>query len=120
MFDKYDTVSQKGCHHNHGYNFVNSWSIFKIRSLLQSAPNFQQFAYQVTHHALSMLPHDLGKLKNQKFALCMHEKHVSNVTFYHVSNRYLSNVMKISAQINTKQNNNILPFVRSLSLKLCS
>jgi len=41
-----------------------------------------------------MLLHYLGKLKNQKFALCMHVKHVSSVTFYHLFNRYLSNVMK--------------------------
>jgi len=66
-----------------------------------------------------MVLHYLGKLKNKKFALFMHIKHVSNVTFYHLSNRYLSNVMKISAKINTKQNNNILLFVYSLtSLKL--
>ena len=66
-----------------------------------------------------MVLHYLGKLKNKKFALFMHIKHVSNVTFYHLSNKYLSNVMKISAKINTKQNNNILLFVYSLtSLKL--
>jgi len=43
--------------------------------------------------------------------------------FYHLSNSYLSNVIKISAKINTMQNINILLFVRSLSLtslKLCS
>jgi len=47
----------------------------------------------------------------------MHVKHVSNVTFYHLSNRYMSNVMKISAKINTRpmQTDNILLFVRSLS-----
>jgi len=56
----------------------------------------------------------LENLKNQKFALSMHVKHVSNVTFYHLSNRYLPNVMKISAEINTMQNTNILLFVRSL------
>jgi len=56
----------------------------------------------------------LENLKNQKFALPMHVKHVSNVTFYHLSNRYLPNVMKISAEINTMQNINILLFVRSL------
>jgi len=38
------------------------------------------------------------------------------VTFYHLSNRYLPNVMKISAKIDTVQNTNILLFVRSLSL----
>jgi len=53
----------------------------------------------------------------------MNVKHVSNVTFYHLSNRYLSNVMKISSKINTMQNTNILLFVLSLSLtrlKFCS
>jgi len=108
--------SKKGCHPNHGYNFVNSWSICKILSLLQTAVNFQQNSYWVTHHTLSMLLHYIGKLKNQKFALCMHVKHVSSVIFYHLSNRYLPNVMKISAKINTVKNNNILLFVRLLSL----
>jgi len=46
----------------------------------------------------------------------MHIKHVSSVIFYHLSNRYLPNVMKISAKINTMQNINILLFVRLLSL----
>ena len=46
----------------------------------------------------------------------MHVKHVSGVIFYHLSNRYLPNVMKISAKINTMQNINILLFVRLLSL----
>jgi len=71
-----------------------------------------------------MLLHYLGKLKNQKFSLLMHIKHVPNATFYHLSNRQkMSNVMKISAKINTVQNINILLFVRSLpltSLKLYS
>jgi len=39
------TVSKKRCHHNHGYNFVNSWCICKILSLLQRAVNFQQNQY---------------------------------------------------------------------------
>ena len=43
---RFYTVSQKkGCHPNHGYNFVNSWSICKILSLLQRAVNFQQKSY---------------------------------------------------------------------------
>jgi len=46
----------------------------------------------------------------------VHVKHVSSVTFYHLSNRYLPNVMKISAKINTMQDIKILHFVRSLSL----
>jgi len=36
----------------------------------------------------------------------MHVKHFSSVTFYYLSNRYLPNVMKISAKINTMQNIN--------------
>jgi len=36
---------KKGCHPNHGCNFVNSWSICKILSLLQTAVNFQQNQY---------------------------------------------------------------------------
>jgi len=63
-----------------------------------------------------MLLHYLGKLKNRNFALFMHVKHVSNVTFYHLSNSYLSNVIKISAKINSMQNINILHFVCQLSL----
>ena len=118
------TVSQKRVPPpNHGYNFVNSWSICKILSLLQKALNLQQNRYLITHHTLSTLLHYFEKLKNQKFALCMHVKHVSSVTFYHLSNRYMSNVMKISVNINTMQDSNILLFVRSLfltSLKLCS
>jgi len=107
---------KKGCHPNHGYNFVNSWWICKILSLVQTAVNFQQNSYWVTHHTLSMLLHYLGKIKNQKFALCMHVKHVSSVIFCHLSNRYLPNVMKVSAKISTMQNINILLFVRLLSL----
>jgi len=99
--------SKKGCHPKHGYNFVSSWSICKILSLLQTAVNFQQNPCWVTRHTLSMLLHYLGKLKDQKFALCMHVKHVSSVIFYHLSNIYLPNVMKISAKINTMQNINI-------------
>jgi len=63
-----------------------------------------------------MLLHYLGKLKNQKFTLIMRIKHVLNATFYHLANRCLPNVMKISAEIITMQNTNILLFVRSLSL----
>jgi len=53
----------------------------------------------------------------------MHVKHVLNVTFYPLSNRYVSYAMKMSAKVNTMQKNNIVLFVRSLSLtslKLCS
>ena len=55
-----------------------------------------------------MLLHYLGKFKIRNFTLFMHVKHVSNVIFYHVSNRYLSNVMKTSATTNTMQNTNFL------------
>jgi len=62
-----------------------------------------------------VLLHYLDKLKNQKFALLMHEKHVSNVTFYHLSKiKEVPNAVKISAKINNMQNINILLFVRSL------
>jgi len=46
------------------------------------------------------LLHYLGKLKNQKFCILMHVKHISNVTFYHQSNRCLPNVLKINVKIN--------------------
>jgi len=64
-----------------------------------------------------MLLHYLGKLKNQKFAILMHVKHVSDVTFYHLSNMCLPNIMKINVEINTMQNTNILLFVRLLSVR---
>jgi len=77
------------------------------------------------HHTLSMLLHYLGKLKNQKFALLMQVKHVSNCDFLSSIQQIkeMPNVVKISEKINTMQNINILLFVRSLSLtrlKLCS
>jgi len=40
----------------------------------------------------------------------MHVKHVSNVSFYHLSNICLPDVTKISAKINTIQNTNIFAF----------
>jgi len=36
---------KKGATYKHGYNFVHSWSICKILSLLQTAVNFQQNSY---------------------------------------------------------------------------
>jgi len=107
---------KKGCHPNHGYNFVNSWWICKILSLLQSAVNFHKTDIRLPTTPLSMLLLYLGKLKNQKFAILMHIKHASKVTFYHPSNRCLPNVMKINVKINTMQNTNILLFVCSFSL----
>jgi len=35
----FDSVSQKGCHPIHGYDFVNSWSVCKILPLLEGAEN---------------------------------------------------------------------------------
>jgi len=63
-----------------------------------------------------MLLHYLGKLKNQKFALLMHVKHISNATFCHLSNRCLPNVLKINVKINTTQNT---PFSVLNELKEC-
>ena len=64
-----------------------------------------------------MLLHYLGKIKIRNFALFMHVKHFSDLTtFYYLSNSYLSNVIKISAKINSMQNINILHFVCQLSL----
>jgi len=63
-----------------------------------------------------MLLRYLGKLKNQKFALLMHVKHISNATFYHLSNRCLPNVLKINVKINTTQNT---PFSVLNELKEC-
>jgi len=70
------------------------------------------------HHTLSMLLHYVGKLKNQKFAILMHIKHVSNVIFLSSIQliKEMPNVIKISAHISTMQSINILLFVRSLSL----
>jgi len=70
-----------------------------------------------------MLLRFFGKRKNQKFAILMHVKRVSNVTFIICStDKEMPNVVKISANINTMKNINILLFVRSLTskgLKLC-
>jgi len=71
------------------------------------------------------LLHYVEKLKHQKFAILMHVKHVSSLTFFidYPTDKRNANVVKISAKLNTMQNINILLFVRSLSLtslKLCS
>jgi len=62
-----------------------------------------------------MLLHYLGKHKIRTFALFVHVKHVSDVTFI-IYPTDMSNVIKIHAKINNVQNINILLFVRSLSL----
>jgi len=76
------------------------------------------------HHTLSMLLHYVGKLKNQKFAILMHVKHVSTETFIiYSTDKEMPNVIKISAKINTMKIINIILFICSLSLtslKLCS
>jgi len=52
-----------------------------------------------------MLLHYLGKLKNQKFAIFMHVKHISNVNFLSSIQQIkeMPNVVKRSAKINTMQ-----------------
>jgi len=40
--DHYTVSQKKGCHPNHDSNFVNSWWICKILSLLERPVNFQQ------------------------------------------------------------------------------
>ena len=59
------------------------------------------------NRTLSMLLHYLVRFKNQKVCTFHARKWLS-----HPSNTYLSNVMKISAKINTMQNNNILLFIQ--------
>jgi len=79
--------------------------------------------HYISNNNVSMLLHYLGKFNIKNLALFVHVKHVSNVTFYHVSNRYPSKVMKISAKIHTMQNINIVffcSFTVLTSLKLCS
>jgi len=65
-----------------------------------------------------MLLHYLEKLINQKFAIFMYVKLVSNGTYlsFIQQEKTLSNVVEISAKINTMQNIKILLFVCSLSL----
>jgi len=63
-----------------------------------------------------MLLRYLGKLKNQKFALLVHVKHVLNVTLSSIQQiKEMPTIIKISAKINSMQNTNILLFIRSLS-----
>ena len=108
---------KKGCHSNRGYNFVNSWWICKIFfTAVKSSKLPTKPILGYPPHLKCVLRHYLGKLKNQKFCILNHAKHVSNVTFYHLSNRCLPNVLKINVKINTMQNTNILLFVRSPSL----
>jgi len=47
---------KKGCHTNHGYNFVNSQSICKILSLVQTALSFQQKGYPSHLKYVAALP----------------------------------------------------------------
>jgi len=87
------TVSQKGDHPNHGYNFVNSRWICKILSMLQRELNFKQNSYYVTHYTLSMLLHYLEKLKNQKFALCMRVNMFEVWLFHHHHHHHQNNLL---------------------------
>jgi len=63
-----------------------------------------------------MLLHYLGKLKIRNFALFMHVKRVSDVTFLSSIQQISVKCHKISAKINNVQNINIFLFVHSLSL----
>jgi len=56
----------------------------------------------------------LGNLKSDFALRARKTRFKCYFTFYHLSNRYLSNVRKICAKINTMHNINILLFVRSL------
>jgi len=70
-----------------------------------------------------MLLHYLGKLKIRNFALFMHVKHVSDVTFLSAIQQMSVECHKISAKTDNVQNINIFLFVHSLflaGLKLCS
>jgi len=87
------TVSQKGVTLTNGCNFVNFWSICKILSLLRKVLSFQQNAYCLPTTPELCCYNTLENLKNRKFSLIVHVKHVL-CDFYHLSNRYLSNVIK--------------------------
>jgi len=97
-YSKY-TMSQKGTILTMTVisSFVDRFA--KSFSLLQRALNVQQNQLR-THHTLAYLCYciTLENLQVRNFALLTHIKHVSNVTFYDLSNRYLPNVMKISAK----------------------
>jgi len=56
-------ASQKTRHPTHVDNFAKYWSIFKIRSLIDSEQNFLQNTYRTAHYTLQMLLHYL--VKNQ-------------------------------------------------------
>jgi len=47
----------------------------------------------------------LENLKIRNLQILIHVKHVSNVTFHHLSNRWLPNIMKINVKINSMQKN---------------
>ena len=109
--------SQKGANLTMAiYNFVNDLQNSFTAAKNTKFPTKPILDYPPHLKYVCVLLDYVGKLKNQEYALCMHVKHVSSVTFYHLSNRYLPNVMKISAKINTMQNINILLLVRLLSL----
>jgi len=55
-------MSQKKTRHStHVDNFVKSWSIFKIMSLLDWAQHLIQNEHCISHHTLKMLLHNLVK-----------------------------------------------------------
>jgi len=53
------------------------------------------------HHIRSMLLHYLGKFINQTFCTFHVHKTCFKCNFYHLSNRYLSDFMKISTKVST-------------------
>jgi len=96
--------SQKGANLTMAiYNFVNDLQNSFTAAKNTKFPTKPILDYPPHLKYVCVLLDYVGKLKNQEYALCMHVKHVSSVTFYHLSNRYLPNVMKISAKINTMQ-----------------
>jgi len=83
--------SKKRWHPNHGYNFCQF--LIDLQNSFTAAnsskfPTKPVLGYPPHLKYVAALP---WKLKNQKFALCMHVKHVSSVIF-------LSSVQQISAK----------------------
>ena len=66
-------VPKKVVHQIHGDNFVNSWRIFIILSLLESQVNFQQNAYnnfpQYLQYVAALRCHYLAKVRSSSFGI---------------------------------------------------
>jgi len=65
---------KKGCHPNHGYNFVNCWLICKILSLLQRALNFKQNHKWISESMRFILEDKLLNVSSASRACCDHER----------------------------------------------